>query len=142
MDEDDLDKELNKSQIQDIVHSTKSDDSEDTKLEKTDTEEEKPKTEQEENSCTSESKDTATFEESSEASDTPSETKKDNVNLDVHQDSMETTIIPDFSEDLYNEMSMEVKVDKSGGIKRDYSRTKKKEGKKFFFSFYRFKFLI
>ncbi|KAJ8928803.1 hypothetical protein NQ314_018569 [Rhamnusium bicolor] len=128
MDDEDIDKELNKSQIQNIVHSTKSNDSEDIKSEKVEAEEEKSRTEVEEGSAP-ESKDTATFEESSEASDTTVDTKKDiDISLNVQESLETTTITPNFSEELYDDISMEVKVDKTGKVKRDYSRTKKKEG--------------
>lgn len=53
------------------------------------------------------------------------------INLDVEENIKPTTITPDFTEELYDDVSMEVKVDKTGKAKRDYSRTKKKEDKSF-----------
>lgn len=131
MDEEDIDKELNKSQIQNIVHSSKSEEPEDVKPVKIELVEEKPEEEIEETN-TPESKEVITCEESSEASDitTITITKKDiSINLDVQDSAETTTITHDFTEALYDDINMEVKIDKSGKVKRDYSRTKKKEGK-------------
>lgn len=130
MDEEDIDKELNKSQIQNIVHSSKSEEPEEVKPVKIEPEEEKPEVEIEETSIP-ESKEAVPCEESSEASDvtTVPDAKKDvNINLDVQDSTETTTITHDFTEALYDDISMEVKIDKSGKVKRDYSRTKKKEG--------------
>ncbi|VEN38501.1 unnamed protein product [Callosobruchus maculatus] len=121
--------ESNQAQIQENVQSTNPDNVE-IKSEKVDTDEEKLKTETETESYTTESKDTASVEESSETSDTMPEMKKEPVNLDT-QDSLEMpSTAQEFSEDLYDELSMEVKIDKTGKAKRDYSRTKKKEDSK------------
>ncbi|CAH2000714.1 unnamed protein product [Acanthoscelides obtectus] len=121
--------EFNQTQIEEIVQSVKPDNLEEIKSEKLDVEEEK-KTEIETESYTTESKDTASVEESSETSDTLPEIKKEPVNLDT-QDSLEMpSTAPEFSEDLYDELSMEVKIDKTGKTRRDYSRTKKKEDNK------------
>nr|CAH7747821.1 unnamed protein product [Callosobruchus chinensis] len=124
--EEDTD-EFNQTPIPEIVESTNPDNVE-IKAEKIDTEEEKTETETE--SYTTESKDTASVEESSETSDTMPEIKKEPVSLDT-QDSLEMpSTAQEFSEDLYDELSMEVKIDKTGKAKRDYSRTKKKEDSK------------
>ncbi|XP_023022816.2 bromodomain containing 8 [Leptinotarsa decemlineata] len=132
--EEEIDKELNKSQIQDIVHSIKSTDSEEVKSSPTEIYEEKIKTETEESSPI-DSKDTVsitTCEESSEASDLTADNKKEVPSNLEGQDAAETTThTSDFTEGLYDEMNMEVKIDKSGKAKRDYSRTKKKEEKGF-----------
>lgn len=158
--DEESEKELNKSQIEDIVHISKPSvldhDDQISEVQTTeivdekpdlepkvepseeDTEEEKSKTEplEEESTTTwtttTESKESAsTIEETSEISETSNEIKKElNVHSDVeHQSSDPTSIIPEFSEDLFNEINIEIKVDAAGGVKRDYSRTKKKEEK-------------
>lgn len=157
-----MEKELNKSQIEDIVHISKqcvlehnnqisdrevqTNEIGDEKIDlerKVDTpeediEEEKPKAEplEEETATnwttTTESKESAsTTEETSEISETSNEIKKElNINLDVEQQSSDpTSVTPEYSEDLFNDLSIEIKVDAASGVKRDYSRMKKKEEK-------------
>lgn len=159
--DEESEKELNKSQIQDIVHSSKpsvpnpnKSSPEKVELETSENGEEKPdleitlEVETEEKSkpepsedetsttnwtTTTESKENiSTIEESSEFSETTSEIKKElNVNTDVEQQSSEPSNIttPELSEDLFSEINIEIKVDNTIGVKRDYSRTKKKEEK-------------
>ncbi|CAH1116671.1 unnamed protein product [Phaedon cochleariae] len=129
-DAEEIDKELDKSQIQDIVHSMKLEETQDIKSPMPEPEVEKIKSETEVSSPP-ESKDTAsiaTFEESSESSDVTMDVKKEVVVQDVVET---TTVTSDFTNDLYDDTNMEVKIDKSGKAKRDYSRTKKKEEKGF-----------
>ncbi|KAJ8960197.1 hypothetical protein NQ318_003921 [Aromia moschata] len=129
MDDEDINKELNKTQIQDIVHSAKPEEPVEVKIERAEQEEEKPKAENKEENGNPESKEAVTYEESSKASDNTTDVKKDvNINLDVQDSTETTTITPDFSEEFYDDLNMEVKIDKTGKVKRDYSRTKKKEG--------------
>ncbi|KAJ8983048.1 hypothetical protein NQ317_013253 [Molorchus minor] len=128
MDDEDIDKELNKTQIQDIVHSTKPEESvkEEIKTEKVEPEEVKPKPEVDDQE---EKKEIVPFEDIPDASNTTKDTKKDvDINLEIQDSDETTTIAPSFSEEIYEDLNMEVKVDKTGKIKRDYSRTRKKEG--------------
>lgn len=152
--DEESEKELNKSQIEDIVHTTKppaidndnqipereiqtieigqeQHDLESTLKPSQEETDEKPKVEplEEETTTwttTTESKESAAVtEDTSEISDATSELKKE-LNLDIEQPSSETTIgTPEFSEDLFNEI--EIKVDLINNMKRDYSRAKKKE---------------
>lgn len=166
--DEESEKELNKSQIEDIVHSSKpsisNQDSQppDEVVETTENGEEKSnleiklelsegdteetsKTEPSEEettttnwTTTTESKECAPIiEETSEfSSDTTSEIKKElNINTDGEQQTSEPTIIKsELSENLFSEINIEIKVDNTIGVKRDYSRTKKKEDKgKFIF---------
>ncbi|CAH1111329.1 unnamed protein product [Psylliodes chrysocephalus] len=129
--DDDTDKDILKS---DTLNSVKSDDSEDVKSIQAEIEDKIIKMEETEESSPPESKDTAsiaTFEESSEASDSAVEVKKEPCGpIADSQDSGDGDQKPNFGDELFDELNMEVKFDKSGK-KRDYSRTKKKEEKGF-----------
>lgn len=161
--DEELEKELNKSQIEDIVHTRKpsthdqynpiqepvietieieeEEDLQVPKLEQSeeDTEKEKPTTEPSEEktatttwSTTTESKESVTTtEETSEISNTVSEPKKEVIiNLELQQNCSQPTIVtPEFTEDLFNELNVEIKIEKTNSVKRDYSRTKKKDQK-------------
>lgn len=130
MDDEEI-KELNKSQIEDIVHCSKSENS-DTKLQyiKTEIKEEI----KEEPTSISENvikepviddqADSIDFELKSE------DNKEAAINLENEDTSRRPTFTPEYSEDIFDEIHVEVtKIDKSGKAKRDYSRTKKKEDK-------------
>ena len=118
LEDEEIDKNFNKSQIEDIVHSSKSDPAKNI--------EEKvppPKIPDEDAQDTHE----------------PSEIKI-KLELDVTKDSDTETgdnqsdnYKLQYNEELYDDNIMEVKIDKSGKIKRDYSRTKKKDDKDFDF---------
>lgn len=142
--DEEVNKQLNKSQIQDIVHTSATTDLEsppkpvekdESKEVEVDTKEvaKVVETKPEPIESTPESKDTTTGEESSETSDadTKSLDIKKEINLEI-QDSLDNSIVTtDLTQELYDDINMEVKVDKTGKAKRDYSRTKKKEEKGF-----------
>lgn len=78
--------------------------------------------------------DQGVFTETSNDVDVKSETKETSIDLDVGESSAcrRNTFTPEYSEELYDDLNIEVtKLDKSGKAKRDYSRTKKKEEKDF-----------
>ncbi|KAJ3648857.1 hypothetical protein Zmor_020628 [Zophobas morio] len=125
MEEEDLDKELNKSQIEDIVHSVKVE---------TQAEVEQVKEEIE----TKEETESKVFEDLPKSPEKVKEILPEEIDkkepetmLDVPTSSETNTIATEFNEELYDDINMEVKVDKSGKAKRDYSRTKKKDEKEF-----------
>ncbi|RZC32778.1 hypothetical protein BDFB_007554, partial [Asbolus verrucosus] len=126
MEEEDIDKELNKSQIENIVHSVKIEKKEEPEGEKLDIVE--PKSEPEAKVFEDPPK---SPEKDKEILTTVTEKKETETTLDVPNSTETTTITPDFNEELYDDINMEVKVDKSGKAKRDYSRTKKKDEKEF-----------
>ncbi|KAL1513986.1 hypothetical protein ABEB36_003317 [Hypothenemus hampei] len=122
--------EVDKQQIEDV-----------TKLEEV-----KVEVEEAEEQSSTERKPSSEEKENDEASDdTKSEVvvgpKEEPKNIQTDSESKDATVltpqptqsesgISDFADDLYD-ISMEVKIDKSGKAKRDYSRTKKKEEKNF-----------
>ncbi|CAH0550951.1 unnamed protein product [Brassicogethes aeneus] len=129
------DKQLNKSQIQDIVHSTK------IKSEEANVVKEKEEPKEEPANPVESLADNKPEIKEVKHEEMPKETK-----TDVKQPEMETTKKEELSEieekektsphnelvpDLYEDINMEVKIDKTGRAKRDYSRTKKKEEKGF-----------
>ncbi|CAH1364940.1 unnamed protein product [Tenebrio molitor] len=127
MEDEDIDKELNKSQIENIVHSVKVEKKEEPEGEKVDVSEPKVETE----SKVFEDPPKSPVKEKEESSE-ESVKKEFDSNLDVPNSTEANTIAStDFSEELYDDINMEVKVDKSGKAKRDYSRTKKKDEKEF-----------
>lgn len=112
MDEDDRDKELNKTQIEDAV-----------KLEpKKEPVVNEPEIKEETDSKKSEE----TPKETEILSEEAEKKEEHESNLEMPKSTESTTVTPDFTDDLY-----EVKVDKTGKAKRDYSRTKKKDDKEF-----------
>lgn len=158
--DEESEKELNKSQIEDIVHTSKStipeqdtqtselsvetveveedeEELEERKHEQSegDIEEEQQKTvpSEEETSTTTwttttESKESiTTTEETFEVSYTTNEIKNElNTNLAVELDGSEHTVITtELSDNLYDDE--DVVMEKENSIKRDYSRTKKKD---------------
>ncbi|XP_044265869.1 bromodomain-containing protein 8 [Tribolium madens] len=122
MDDEDIDKDLNKTQIEDIVHSVKVEPKEEIEAEKAEVSEIKSETE-----------DTLKLSEKDKQLSSEETEKKlePETNLDVPKSTESTTLTPDFNEELYDDINMEVKVDKTGKAKRDYSRTKKKDDKEF-----------
>ncbi|EFA07156.1 hypothetical protein TcasGA2_TC010150 [Tribolium castaneum] len=109
MDDEDTDKEVNKTE--DPAHSVKAEPKEETAGEST----EVPEIKSETDAKVSENEKTIVEIE-----------KKDDRKLDES-----TTLTSDYNEELYDDINMEVKVDKTGKAKRDYSRTKKKDDKEF-----------
>lgn len=58
--------------------------------------------------------------------------KKEIINEDASNAVVDSSVVlTELSNDLYDDLTMEVKVDKSGKAKRDYSRTKKRDDKEF-----------
>ncbi|XP_022910979.2 bromodomain-containing protein 8 [Onthophagus taurus] len=121
MEDEEIDKELNKSQIENIVHSNPKikiiGSVEDLKEEIKDEEDLK------EDSCeesTAESPDTETKSDLDTIKDTPSTETNET-------ETTEDTQTADLNDDLFD---MEVKIDKSGKAKRDYTRTSKKKEEK------------
>ncbi|XP_066141386.1 bromodomain-containing protein 8 [Euwallacea fornicatus] len=105
-------KEFNKSQIRDIVHSTQEEES------KTNSIEEPPLTKLED-----EVKEVAPVEPETKEPELTEEENNAEADISIPQTS-------EFNDDLYD-IAMEVKIDKTGKAKRDYSRLKKKEEKSF-----------
>ncbi|XP_066245726.1 bromodomain-containing protein 8 [Euwallacea similis] len=105
-------KEFNKSQIRDIVHSTQEEES------KTNSIEEPALTKVED-----EVKEVAPVEPESKEQELAEEEGNAEADISIPQTS-------EFNDDLYD-IAMEVKIDKTGKAKRDYSRPKKKEEKSF-----------
>lgn len=58
--------------------------------------------------------------------------KKPEINLDVTETVNPDAINTEYVDELYDDVNMEIKVDKSGKYKRDYSRTSKKKEEKNF----------
>lgn len=151
VEEEEIGKVLDKTQIQDIVHTSRLE----TELEVSRKEVE-DSTEVEENVTTvkvEELEETEKNEETEEAL-----TEQDQVKVEVKEEEEERQVSPvdsqtenqlnisleidktsdsitieqhNFSDELYDDVQMEVKIDKTGKAKRDYSRTKKKEEKEF-----------
>ncbi|KAL3288638.1 hypothetical protein HHI36_003071 [Cryptolaemus montrouzieri] len=146
IEEEEIGNILNKTQIQDIVHSSKVDSVENSlnivqeeapkveveiKQEISDESEERQETPvmiQIDTEVKIEMKDDDETESSS--LDSKHESKA-NISLETDKSSDSITVDPNFSDEIYDDVQMEVKVDKSGKAKRDYSRTKKKEEKDF-----------
>lgn len=131
MEEDEIEKQLNKSQIEDIVHSHKPILMQSYRQEELNNELEiKEEPEPVESKIES---DTVFSGDSSEDKEIKSELKDAlNIDIDVSEDSRRNTFTPEYSEEYYENLNMAVtKLDKSGKAKRDYSRTKKKEEKDF-----------
>lgn len=131
MEDDEIEKQLNKSQIEDIVHSNKP-----TLLSSHRPEEVNPEVhiKEEPESLVSKLDSDAVFSgESSEDKEIKAELKDaSSIDIDISEDSRRNTFTPEYSEEYYENLNMAVtKLDKSGKAKRDYSRTKKKEEKDF-----------
>lgn len=124
MEEGEVDKQLNKTQIQDIVHSIK-----------------------QENVTETEDENGATIEEKLESLESerldkslPSgvDVKAEEAKISDETEHRQTSpavgnLTPTYSETFFDDINMEVnKLDKSGKAKRDYSRTKKRESEKEF----------
>lgn len=124
LEEDEVEKQLNKSEIQDIVHSHK------PAVEEYPIKEEEVEVKEESETESDKAED---FTETSNDVDLKSESKETSIDLDVTQEvSRRNTFTPEYSEELYDDLNIEVtKLDKTGKAKRDYSRTKKKEEKEF-----------
>lgn len=138
MEEEEVGKVLDKAQIQDIVHTSKSD-----------VVEELPAVVEEEVETLTEVKveepeETEPVKEPEEipVEDVKTEVKEEedrqispvedlNISMEIDKSSDSITIEHNFNEELYDDVQMEVKIDKTGRTKRDYSRTKKKEEKDF-----------
>lgn len=128
LEEDEVEKQLNKSEIQDIVYSHK----ENTVKEEPVEGELKEESENELTESDKVEEDQGVFTETSNDIDIKSETKDTSIDLDVTETSRRNTFTPEYSEEFYDDLNIEVtKLDKSGKAKRDYSRTKKKEEKDF-----------
>lgn len=130
LEEDEIEKQLNKSQIEDIVHSRKP--SEQTMIE-----EEQSKTAdvvikeepQEDNESLTEA---TVVNETMEDKEIKEELDNARIDIDESENSRRNTFTPEYSEEYFDDLNMSVtKPEKSGKAKRDYSRTKKKEEKDF-----------
>lgn len=115
MEEDEVEKQLNKSQIEDIVHSHKP---------ATQAPPEEPQEQiKKEPECP---------EPNIETEDKEAKTEPKDADPDAPETSRRNTFTPEYSEEYYDNLNMSVtKLDKTGKAKRDYSRTKKKEEKDF-----------
>ncbi|KAF7265639.1 bromodomain containing 8 [Rhynchophorus ferrugineus] len=132
--------QLNRSQIQNIVHSTKSNDSVDGPEEYNEIEKKQEQTLELKDEELDEDKSEEFKLELSEGSEEIEETKpaqdvkteeKEKVNTDLMEQALDNTVSSGLVEDLYENVAMEVKIEKTGKAKRDYSRNKKKEDKTF-----------
>lgn len=74
-----------------------------------------------------ESKDTTTASYSQQNDNSSAETTSSPTDINVPSEGG----LSEFTDDLYDNINMEVKIDKTGKAKRDYSRPKKKEEKNF-----------
>lgn len=124
-------KEFNKAQILDIVHSNKNKeekiDSGSEELCQADTRESNKY-----DSSIASSENLLENEESLKIAPIYFEQKVNTHNSDTNFPSLsQDKSISDYADDLYDNINMEVKIDKTGKTKRDYSRTKKKEEKSF-----------
>lgn len=125
--EDDMERQLNKN----IVYSQKAL-VESSSIKEEQVEEIKEESENELTESEKVEEDQGVFTETSNDIDIKSETKETSIDLDVTETSRRNTFTPEYSEELYDDLNIEVtKLDKSGKAKRDYSRTKKKEDKDF-----------
>ncbi|XP_044744714.1 bromodomain-containing protein 8 isoform X1 [Coccinella septempunctata] len=148
VEEEEVGKVLDKTQIQDIVHTSVSEsideNQKEVEEEKSEEVETVPEVKIEEPDDNEETKDTATEElpvtedikvevkeEERQISPVDSKIEQLNISLEIDKSSDSTTVEQNFSDELYDDIQMEVKIDKSGKAKRDYSRTKKKEEKDF-----------
>lgn len=124
MDDEEMSKELNKSEIEDIVHSNKAD-KENLTLQETDS-----KSKQVEEV----SKLEKVVDEQTDSLDLEIKTEVEDINENEESNSLRRpTFTPEYAEDIFDDMNVEVtKLDKTGKAKRDYSRTKKKEEKENF----------
>lgn len=127
MEDEEIDKELNKSEIEDIVHSSKGD----LNVIKDNSNDEQPIVEVkiDKDSCDDSNPESVDMETKSEPEVIKDATSTETTETDTNEGTG-TVFTPDFTGELYDDsVSMEVKVDKSGKAKRDYSRNKKKEEK-------------
>lgn len=129
MEDDEMEKQLNKSQIQDIVHSHKPQVVEEKEIEGEVIKKEIKEEADAELSEPDKIDDChEIFAETPADSDVNQENKEASIDLDVNEFSRRNTFTPEFSQELYDDLNIEVtKLDKSGKAKRDYSRTKKKD---------------
>ncbi|KAF2878637.1 hypothetical protein ILUMI_27534 [Ignelater luminosus] len=138
MEETEIEKQLNKSQIQDIVHSIRDTVKPEPASPIIKTPEydllDKPKESVERQM---ESPSNSVFDDPSTSVDLEVKSVVDegnkNASLDINDSSRADTFTPEYSGSFFDDISMEVnKLDKSGKAKRDYSRTKKRESEKEF----------
>ncbi|GJQ66506.1 putative bromo domain protein [Trypoxylus dichotomus] len=127
MEDEEIDKELNKSEIEDIVHSSKVDLNIMKDLSNDEQQIVEIKTDKD--SCDESNTESVDMEVKSESEALKEVTSTETTETDTNEGTG-IVFTPDFTGELYDDnVSMEVKVDKSGKAKRDYSRTKKKEDK-------------
>ncbi|KAK9892200.1 hypothetical protein WA026_019005 [Henosepilachna vigintioctopunctata] len=145
MEEEEIGKVLDKTQIQDIVHSSKIESIEDVKKILDEKKPLKQEDEETKEGIATKEEDTQVlveidtevkvevkdeYDNELASTDTKSEPKI-NMSIDADKSSDSITLETGLPDELYDDIQMEVKVDKSGKAKRDYSRTKKKEEKDF-----------
>lgn len=125
MEDEEIDKELNKSEIEDIVHSNKVDLS--IMKELSNDEQQIVEVKIDKDSCDESNTESVDLEIKSEPEISKEATSTETTETDTNEAVVFTS---DFGGELYDDnVSMEVKIDKTGKAKRDYSRTKKKEDK-------------
>lgn len=128
VEDDPIDKELNKSEIENIVHTNKP-------VQEAQESESETQIKTEPETTVVEDSPPAAPTSQGEAIQDPvaeAEPKEEATEMTADVKPPESnTVTPNFSEELYDDVSMEVKIDKSGKAKRDYSRTKKKDDKEF-----------
>lgn len=125
LEDEEIEKQFNKSQIEDIVHSHKP--IVEIKEEPKEAEE-KPLNEVETTEDNRKQKNNSG--ESFEDKEVKNELKNINIDIEESHNSRRNTFTPEYPEEYFDDLSV-TKLDKSGKAKRDYSRTKKKEEKDF-----------
>lgn len=128
MEEDDVNKDLNNTQIQDIVYSNIPNN---PKKNEADTDKEGKHVKNEDNKNIPTIKVDPDIDEQTDSIEFEIKLQ-DEKKMSDGETSERVIFTPDYTDDIFDDLNIEVKkIEKTGKAKRDYSRTKKKEDKEF-----------